>query len=79
MNQPWVCLTRAAGGLGKAFAMDCAARGWDLCLTDVFPEKLERLAKGLMRLFNVPVLYDPFELELILKAPLWTDERRRLT
>ena len=62
MNRQNVCITGAAGGLGKAFSMECASRGWDLYLTDISSAKLERLAKGLMRLFNVRVLYDACDL-----------------
>ena len=62
MNQFNVCITGATGGLGKAFAMECASRGWNLYLTDISPVKLERLAQGLKRLFNVRVLYDPCDL-----------------
>jgi hypothetical protein len=64
-----VCITGAAGGLGKAFAKECAARGWDLYLTDLSPVKLDRLASGLGRLYPVSVQYaacnllDPSERE----------------
>lgn len=30
-----VCITGAVGTLGKAFAKECASRGWDLFLTDL--------------------------------------------
>ena len=36
-NRPPVVITGAAGGLGRAFAVECARRGWDLVLTDVAP------------------------------------------
>ena len=29
-------ITGATGGLGKAFAAECAGRAWDLFLTDLF-------------------------------------------
>lgn len=57
-----VCITGATGGLGKAFAMECASLGWNLYLTDLSREKLARLAQGLMRLYGVQVLYDPCNL-----------------
>lgn len=57
-----VCITGAAGGLGKAFALECASRGWNLYLTDTSSKKLERLAQGLKRLYNGRVLYDPCDL-----------------
>lgn len=62
MAKYFVCITGAAGGLGKAFAMECASRGWDLFLTDLSPVKLARLASGLERLHHVKVLYDPCDL-----------------
>ncbi len=57
-----VCITGAAGGLGKAFAKECADRGWDLYLTDLSQEKLALLADGLTRQRNVRVLYDACDL-----------------
>lgn len=50
-------ITGAAGGLGKAFAAECASRGWDLFLTDLREENLVMLAKGLERSYGVSVLY----------------------
>ena len=52
-----VFITGAAGGLGKAFAVECAQRGWDLYLTDLNQEKLEILASALRRTYGVNVLY----------------------
>lgn len=51
----YVLITGAGGGLGKAFAAECASRGWDLFLTDVSGEVLEPLARGLERLYGVRV------------------------
>jgi short-subunit dehydrogenase len=48
-------ITGATGGLGKAFAVECASRGWNLFLTDLAPEPLEMLAGGLRRTFDVNV------------------------
>ena len=62
MAKYFVCITGAAGGLGKAFAMECASRGWDLYLTDISSDKLERLANGLKELHNVKVLFDSCDL-----------------
>lgn len=41
-------ITGAAGGLGRAFAVECASRGWDLFLTDILAAPLETLDHGLM-------------------------------
>ncbi len=57
-----VLITGAAGGLGKAFAAECAARGWDLYLTDVSASSLSALADGLARLHNVRVRWAPCNL-----------------
>lgn len=57
-----VCITGAVGGLGKAFAKECASRGWDLFLTDLSESRLAILAKGLERLYGVQVLYAPCNL-----------------
>ncbi len=51
----YVLITGAAGGLGKAFAAECAARGWDLFLTDLSESSLTLLAEGLSRLYNVDI------------------------
>jgi len=52
----YVCITGAAGGLGKAFAAECGRRGWDLVLTDVRADLLPPLAAGLERQYNLRVL-----------------------
>ncbi len=51
-----VAITGAAGGLGKAFAVECASRGWHLFLTDLRPEPLETLAASLRCTYGVDVL-----------------------
>ena len=51
----WVLITGATGGLGKAFATECAARGWNLVMTDLKPAPLETLAGGLQKAYNVDV------------------------
>jgi short-subunit dehydrogenase len=53
--QSAVMITGATGGLGKAFAVECASRGWDLFLTDLNPESLATLAGGLRRAYGVNV------------------------
>ncbi|GAB4472297.1 MAG: hypothetical protein Kow00124_10170 [Anaerolineae bacterium] len=57
-----VMITGAAGGLGKAFAAECAARGWDLFLTDVSGQALSAVAAGLERLYGVTVTYTACDL-----------------
>jgi short-subunit dehydrogenase len=57
-----VLITGAAGGLGKAFAAECAVRGWDLFLTDMTESSLSVLAEGLRRLYNIGVRYAPCDL-----------------
>ncbi len=61
-------ISGAAGGLGKAFAVECARRGWDLFLTDLNRSSLETLSSGLRRSFLVDVDYFPADL---------TDDRSR--
>ena len=58
----FVLITGATGGLGKAFAAECAARGWDLFLTDLSESRLALLAGGLSRLYNVEIKYRPCNL-----------------
>ncbi len=48
-----VLITGAAGGLGKAFAVECASRGWDLLLTDRRAADLETLTDGLSHAYGV--------------------------
>jgi uncharacterized protein len=55
----FVLITGAAGGLGKAFAVECASRGWDLFLTDLRKEPLEELSEALIRTHGIDILcYD---------------------
>ena len=48
-------ITGASGGLGKAFAVECASRGWDLYLTDLHAEPLHTLANSLQHTYGVRV------------------------
>lgn len=50
-----VMVTGATGGLGKAFAVECASRGWDVFLTDMKPEPLAVLAGSLQHTYGVRV------------------------
>lgn len=48
-------ITGACGGLGKAMALDCAQRGYDLFLTDIRQDCLDRLCKGIQRQYDIDV------------------------
>jgi len=50
-------ITGATGGLGKAFTVECARRGWDLFMTDTSEERLATLARALERAYGVAVRY----------------------
>jgi short-subunit dehydrogenase len=50
-----VLITGATGGLGKAFAVECASRGWDLVLTDREMKSLIILANGLRKNYKIQV------------------------
>lgn len=57
-----VLITGAVGGLGKAFAVECARRGWNLFLTDLHQSALDTLAGGLRRQFDVNIFFHPCDL-----------------
>ena len=57
-----VMITGATGGLGKAMAIECASRGWNLFLTDLREDRLAVLATGLERSYSVRVLYGEADL-----------------
>ncbi len=56
-HQMMALITGATGGLGKAFAVECASRGWDVYLTDLAALPLETLAGGLQRAYGVQVMH----------------------
>lgn len=58
----FVFITGASGGLGKAFAVECASRGWNLFLTDMDSESLDTLADSLKRTYKVMVEYQDCDL-----------------
>lgn len=58
----YVCITGATGGLGRAFAVECADRGWNLFLTDLSTEALHSLATSLAVVYDVEVRYYPCDL-----------------
>jgi len=73
----YVCITGAAGGLGKAFVAECASRGWDLFLTDICEAPLQALAQGTERMYNVKVLTYVADLtDPASRAALWDHVRR---
>lgn len=53
--QGYVMITGATGGLGKAFAAECASRGWNLYLTDLRAESLKVLSQSLQQSYGVAV------------------------
>jgi uncharacterized protein len=58
----WVFISGATGGLGKAFAVECASRGWKLFLTDQRSECLETLASGLRAAYAAQVVVMPCDM-----------------
>jgi short-subunit dehydrogenase len=52
-----VLITGAAGGLGKAFAVECASRGFNMFLTDIQEAPLARLSESLMNTYGISVHY----------------------
>jgi short-subunit dehydrogenase len=52
----FVLITGAAGGLGRAFANECARRGYDLFLTDVNGAGLQALERGIVCRYPVRVV-----------------------
>lgn len=54
-SKSMVMITGASGGLGRAFAVEAASRGWDLFLTDLNGDALETLANALQNTYRVRV------------------------
>ena len=50
-----VLITGAGGGLGRAMAVECARRGYDLMLTDVNDKSLRAFKEGLVRQYHCKV------------------------
>lgn len=73
----YVCITGATGGLGKAFALECAERGWDLFLTDLSAQKLSIFAGGLRRLYNIEVLTHACDLSDPVQRQVFWEEINR--
>lgn len=57
-----VMITGAAGGLGRAMAVECARRGYALFLTDIDAPALAAIQKGLSCRFCVKIYADPCDL-----------------
>jgi uncharacterized protein len=51
-----VFITGATGGVGKAMAVECASRGWNLFLTDYAAGPLEILAANLRQAYDIEVM-----------------------
>ncbi len=58
----YIMITGATGGLGKAFAVECASRGWDVYLTDLRPGALALLADALHRTYGVQIRWQACDL-----------------
>lgn len=72
----FVFITGATGGLGKAFAAECASRGWNLFLTDRSSEALRSLAQGLSRLYGGYIYVWPCDLtDAEARQALWQQAR----
>lgn len=74
----YVFISGAAGGLGKAFAAECASRGWDLFLTDRDDGALAPAAAGLERMYGVDVITEACDLtDPAARDALWASVARR--
>jgi len=56
-KESFVLITGATGGLGKAFAVECASRGWNLLLTDQHSQLLKTLSESLHKAYGVTANY----------------------
>ncbi len=56
MGKNYVMITGAGGGLGKAFVMECASRGWNLFLTDLNENMLYDVSKTVRSVYGIDVL-----------------------
>jgi short-subunit dehydrogenase len=74
----YACITGATGGVGKAFAAECAERGWNLYLTDIAAGLLPPLATGLHRLFGVEIEFHACDLtDAEARQDFWIEANRR--
>lgn len=72
-----VFITGASGGLGKAFAIECARRGWHLILTDRSSDSMENLCRILESTFPISVKSLSCDLSDPDRYPLLMDELRQ--
>ncbi|MBN2878240.1 MAG: SDR family NAD(P)-dependent oxidoreductase [Clostridia bacterium] len=68
----YTLITGAAGGLGSAFAHECASRGQNLLLTDIDTEKLENL------IIKIEAEHKHIDIKYLSSDLTDTDERKRL-
>ena len=61
MNK-YTLITGAAGGLGKAFSVECAKRGQNIILTDLNENKLRALAASLESAYSIKAMTFPCNL-----------------
>jgi short-subunit dehydrogenase len=73
----WIMITGASGGLGKAFAVEAARRGWNIYLTDLHAESLEVLASGLRRTYSVRVRCQACDLAEAARRAAFLEQLRR--
>jgi uncharacterized protein len=59
--ETFLMITGATGGLGIAFAIECAQRGYDLCMTDLHENGAE-FARSLAENYKVRVKYIPCDM-----------------
>ncbi len=53
----YTLITGAAGGLGRAFAVECAQLGNSLIITDLYEEKLKTLSEALKSTYSIDIVY----------------------
>lgn len=77
----FVFISGATGGLGKAFAVECASRGWDVFLTDLSTDNLQTLSTSLHHTYEVRAIHYACDLtDMQARSELFTFIRsKRLT
>lgn len=74
----YICITGGAGGLGKAFAVECANRGWNVFLIDINNEALDRITEGLMNTYGISAIYEVCDLtDEISRTRLFSSIRKK--